>query len=43
MKTVEKEIGVILAGTISSITQRSIFSRMGGLAATPLHQLHQGR
>lgn len=39
MKTVEKEIGVILAGTISSITQRSIFSRMGGLAATPLHQL----
>ena len=39
MKTVEKEIGAILAGTISSITQRSIFSRMGGLAATPVHQL----
>jgi len=39
MKTVEKEIGTILAGTISSITQRSIFSRMGGLAATPVHQL----
>lgn len=39
MKTVEKEIGAILAGTISSITQRSIFNRMGGLAATPVHQL----
>ncbi len=39
MKTVEKEIGAILAGTISSITQRSIFSRMGILAATPVHQL----
>jgi serine/threonine-protein kinase RsbT len=39
MKTVEKEIGAVLAGTISSITQRSIFSRMGGLAATPVHQL----
>jgi serine/threonine-protein kinase RsbT len=39
MKTVEKEIGAILAGTISSITQRSIFSRMGGLATTPVHQL----
>ena len=39
MKTVEKEIGAVLAGTISSITQRSIFSRMGGLATTPVHQL----
>jgi hypothetical protein len=39
MKTVEKELGPILAGTISSITQRSIFSRMGGLANTPVHQL----
>ncbi|MEA2604441.1 MAG: serine/threonine-protein kinase RsbT [Acidobacteriota bacterium] len=39
MKTVEKEIGAILAGTISSITQRSIFNRLGGLATTPIHQL----
>jgi serine/threonine-protein kinase RsbT len=39
MKTVEKELGAILTGTISSITQRSIFSRMGGLANTPVHQL----
>ncbi len=39
MKTVEKEIGEVLTGTISSITQRSIFSRMGSLAATPVHQL----
>lgn len=39
MKTVEKEIGAILSGTISSITQRSIFNRLGGLAATPVHQL----
>ena len=39
MKTVEKEIGSILAGTISSITQRSIFNRLGGLATTPVHQL----
>lgn len=42
MKTVEKEIGAVLAGTISSITQRSIFSRLGGLAATPVHQLTPG-
>ena len=39
MKTVEKEIGAILAGTISSITQRSIFNRLGGLATTPVQQL----
>ncbi len=39
MKTVEKEIGAILAGTISSITQRSIFNRLGPLATTPVHQL----
>ena len=30
MKTVETEIGAILAGTISAITQRSIFNRLGG-------------
>lgn len=42
MKTVEKEIGTILAGTISSITQRSIFNRLGGLATTPIHQLTAG-
>ena len=39
MKTVEKEIGAVLTGTISPITQRSIFSRLGGLAAAPVHQL----
>jgi serine/threonine-protein kinase RsbT len=39
MKTVEKEIGAILTGTISSITQRSIFNRLGGLATTPIQQL----
>lgn len=39
MKTVEKEIGAILSGTISSITQRSIFNRLGGLATTPILQL----
>jgi serine/threonine-protein kinase RsbT len=42
MKTVEKEIGSILSGTISSITQRSIFNRLGGLATTPIHQLTPG-
>ena len=42
MKTVEKEIGAILTGTISSITQRSIFNRLGGLATTPILQLTAG-
>jgi serine/threonine-protein kinase RsbT len=42
VKTVEKEVGAILAGTISSITQRSIFNRLGGLATTPIHQLTAG-
>jgi serine/threonine-protein kinase RsbT len=42
MKTVEKEIGSILTGTISSITQRSIFNRLGGLATTPVQQLTPG-
>jgi len=39
MKTVEIEIGTILAGTISAITQRSIFNRLGPLAAKPVSQL----
>jgi serine/threonine-protein kinase RsbT len=39
MKTVETEVGSILAGTISAITQRSIFNRLGGLAARPIIQL----
>lgn len=39
MKTVESEIGAILTGTISSITQRSIFNRLGGLAKMPVTQL----
>lgn len=42
MKTVEKEIGAILSGTISSITQRSIFNRLGPLATTPIPQLTAG-
>jgi len=39
MKTVETEIGAILAGTISAITQRSIFNRLGLLATMPVGQL----
>ena len=39
MKTVETEVGAILAGTISAITQRSIFNRLGGLAGRPVQQL----
>ncbi|HEX2643363.1 MAG TPA: ATP-binding protein [Thermoanaerobaculia bacterium] len=39
MKTVESEIGAILTGTISVITQRSIFNRMGSLAALQIGQL----
>jgi serine/threonine-protein kinase RsbT len=42
MRTVEKEIGSILSGMISSITQRSIFNRLGGLATTPIQQLTPG-
>jgi serine/threonine-protein kinase RsbT len=40
MNTVENEIGAILAGTISAITQRSIFNRLGPLAAKPVSQLN---
>jgi len=39
MRTVESEIGAVLAGSISEITQRSIFRRLGSMARTPLHQL----
>jgi serine/threonine-protein kinase RsbT len=39
MKTVESAIGAILAGSISAITQRSIFNRLGPLAAMPVSQL----
>jgi anti-sigma regulatory factor (Ser/Thr protein kinase) len=39
MRTVESEIGAVLAGSISEITQRSIFRRLGGVARTPLQQL----
>jgi serine/threonine-protein kinase RsbT len=42
MKTVEHEIGAILAGNISAITQRSIFNRLGGLAKTAINQLSPG-
>jgi serine/threonine-protein kinase RsbT len=36
MRTVESEIGAILNGAISEITQRSIFRRLGAMARTPL-------
>lgn len=39
MKTVESEIGAVLTGAISAITQRSIFNRLGSLAALPISQL----
>jgi serine/threonine-protein kinase RsbT len=39
MRTVESEIGAILTGSISEITQRSIFRRLGGMARAPLQQL----
>jgi serine/threonine-protein kinase RsbT len=39
MKTVETEVGAVLSGTISAITQRSIFNRLGGLAGRPIQQL----
>jgi serine/threonine-protein kinase RsbT len=39
MRTVESEIGAVLAGSISEITQRSIFRRLGGVARAPLQQL----
>ena len=39
MRTVESEIGAVLAGSISEITQRSIFRRLGGMARAPLPHL----
>ncbi len=39
MKTVESAVGAILTGAISAITQRSIFNRLGTLAALPVSQL----
>jgi anti-sigma regulatory factor (Ser/Thr protein kinase) len=39
MRTVESEIGAILDGAISEITQRSIFRRLGGVARAPLQHL----
>jgi serine/threonine-protein kinase RsbT len=39
MRTVESEIGAVLEGSISEITRRSIFRRLGGVARAPLHQL----
>jgi serine/threonine-protein kinase RsbT len=39
MRTVESEIGAILEGSISAITQRSIFRRLGGVASSPLQML----
>ena len=39
MKTVESEIAAVLVGSISEITQRAIFKRLGTLARLPLQQL----
>jgi serine/threonine-protein kinase RsbT len=39
MRTVESEIAAVLSGTISAITQRSIFNRLGPLATRPVSQL----
>jgi serine/threonine-protein kinase RsbT len=39
MRTVESEIGAILEGSISAITQRSIFRRLGGVATSPMQML----
>jgi anti-sigma regulatory factor (Ser/Thr protein kinase) len=39
MRTVESEIGAILDGAISEITQRSIFRRLGRMARAPLQHL----
>jgi serine/threonine-protein kinase RsbT len=39
MTTVERAISAVLAGSITEITQRSIFNRLGGLAARPLPEL----
>ncbi|HEY8022669.1 MAG TPA: ATP-binding protein [Thermoanaerobaculia bacterium] len=42
MMTVEGAISSVLAGAITEITQRSIFNRMGRLAARPLPELEDG-
>jgi anti-sigma regulatory factor (Ser/Thr protein kinase) len=39
MRTVESALREVLAGSISEITQRSIFRRLGDLARQPLHLL----
>lgn len=39
MTTVERAISAVLAGAITEITQRSIFNRLGVLAARPLPEL----
>lgn len=39
MKTVENAISAVLTGSITEITQRSIFNRLGTLAARPLAEI----
>jgi serine/threonine-protein kinase RsbT len=39
MKTVENAISAVLTGSITEITQRSIFNRLGPLAARPLAEI----
>ena len=42
MTTVESAVGAVLAGSISEITQRSIYRRLGPLAQMPLDELAEG-
>jgi serine/threonine-protein kinase RsbT len=39
MKTVESAVSAVLNGSITGITQRSIFNRMGPMASRPLEEL----
>lgn len=42
MKTVESAVSAVLNGSITGITQRSIFNRMGPMASRPLAELADG-
>jgi len=41
MKTVESAISAVLSGSITEITQRSIFNRLGPLASRPLAEISE--
>jgi serine/threonine-protein kinase RsbT len=42
MKTVESVVSAVLNGSITGITQRSIFNRMGPMASRPIAELTEG-